>query len=464
MTVKNRILTAAAVTLVLSSGASPARAGKPTRKVFEPGLLWGVPASPEPAPVERDPWLPTGPALPSPIARPPAEAEPPACSDRVPVCVHRAAGVSDAAALTALAALETAYVRLVVALRLPAPLPDRGLGGTDALDLYLSARSAPLATGHDAPALIGFDAAPAFCALGDDTLIERDATLCVAEAITWRLAPATTPFLRRAYAAHLWRAVGAPTSRDADALDLLQASPERGIAGGASNDLAEGAALFADYLEAHGDGAPGRLTTALVAAAATQTPPRAFEWDDDPDLFDVLRHNFDGDTRRMADMLGDFAVTRAFIGDRGDGSLLPELDFAGPFARVRFDWRVPLSSLPRNLASVRPISPTGSIYLWVDIDRASADRTFAFHAEWEPPVTFKWILLKVGKGGEELARYDVTFEDHATVAERRISELEGAAGILIVGTNLGGVDLLHPFDPDVAPYEPHACSVYLVML
>ena len=42
--------------------------------------------------------------------------------------------------------------------------------------------------------------------------------------------------------------------------------------------------------------------------------------------------------------------------------------------------------------------------------------------------------------------------------------LDEARAVLIVGTNLEGIDLSHPFDPDVAPFEPHTATVYLVRL
>lgn len=465
MTVVSRLWAGVTVALAMVLSPAPALAGKKPKKVYVPGMLWGVPSTPPPAPVERDPWLPSGVPLASPLARPEPGGEPPACSTRAPVCVHRGPKVSAQTALDALSALETAYERLVLALALPAPLPDQGRGGSDALDLYLDASPAPLATGHDPPALVGFDAASAFCTLGTSPLIDRDATLCVAEAIAWRLAPATTPYLRRAYATHLWLAVGYPTFRDAEAVDDVQANPQLGIAGREVSRLAEGAAIFDQYLEdKHGGGVPTQLATALLSAAATRTPPGAFEWEDDPDVFDALRHSFGEDTRRMADMMGDFAVSRAFIGSRGDGSVLPSLDWTGAFGRVRFDWSIPLSSLPRNVAALHPIDPTGSIYIWLSLDKVPENKTLAFRAQWELPVSFKWELVRVGHDGSELSRIDVSFEDNATVAERRVVNLQGAAGIVIVGTNMGGVDLDHPFDPDVAPYEPHSCSVYLVLI
>jgi hypothetical protein len=36
--------------------------------------------------------------------------------------------------------------------------------------------------------------------------------------------------------------------------------------------------------------------------------------------------------------------------------------------------------------------------------------------------------------------------------------------VLVVGAHLERVDLDHPFDPDVAPFEPHSALVYLVAM
>jgi hypothetical protein len=69
------------------------------------------------------------------VMRPPSAAEP-YCSSTRPVCVHDR-GSRPAEALTALAALEDAYERVVYGLGLPPPLADAGLGGSDALDAYL---------------------------------------------------------------------------------------------------------------------------------------------------------------------------------------------------------------------------------------------------------------------------------------------------------------------------------------
>src|SRR5207248_2629276 len=113
----------------------------------------------------------------------------------LPVCVHRGPGSSGPQALSALHALEDAYERLVQVLALPAPLPDDGHGGSDALDWYVGDGQSALVTERDAVELAGLDRAAGFCIGGasDPELIRRDATLCLGEAIAKRLDPAETP-------------------------------------------------------------------------------------------------------------------------------------------------------------------------------------------------------------------------------------------------------------------------------
>ncbi len=153
-----------------------------------------------------------------------------------------------------------------------------------------------------------------------------------------------------------------------------------------------------------------------------------------------------------------------FVGTRGDGTLVPSLGWSGDFGRVRFDWSLPLSSLPRRVASQHPIFPTGSIYVWLDLDQPVQGETLAFQAEWEAPVSFQWTLVRVDAAGHELSRIDAPYQQRGTKVEQQLVNLEGAAGVMVVGVNLGGVDLAHPFDPDIAPAEPHECTVYLTKL
>jgi hypothetical protein len=422
----------------------------------------GLPAPPQRALVELDPWLPTGSELAARIERPRGAVR--GCSFRAPVCVHRGPGVSDPSARAALAALEAAYARVVHALALPAPLPDRDGGGPE-LDLYLrGGPGASLEVEHAAIATTRFDQAPAFCVMSDDepALFARDATLCLGEAIAFRLDASATPHVRRAYATHLWWITGQPTSLDAQAVDDLQANPQLAVVARERTAYTEGAALLFEHLDSsRGSAHAGVLATALIAASTEKTAPGLWSWDNEPDVMDVLRHTAGGDPRSIADLIADFAVGRAFVGDRDDGGRIVQLQWLADLARVRFDWVLPFSSLPRRVAPLFALEPTGSLYLWLELDRVEAGSNLGFRAEWEPPVAFRWTLVRVGSDGRELGRVHPAFQERATSVEQTLVNLEGAAGILVVGTNLGGVDLKHPFDPDVAPYEPHACTVTL---
>jgi hypothetical protein len=422
------------------------------------GQLFDPPAPPRRAPAPVDAWLPTGAELPARLARP-VSIEPAGCSSATPVCVQRGAGVPAASARAALQALERAHGRLVGALGLPPPLGE--------LHLYLSSGGEPsLRVERGEPDTTRFDRAPAFCLLAGagGAELEREATLCLGEAIAWRLDASATPHVRRAYAMHLWLITGRPTSRDAQAFDDLQAHPELAVVTRERSRFSEGAAIFFEYLD-HAQGAShaGVLATALLAASAEKSAPGLWQWENEPDVFDVLRRTT-GSERALAELVGEFALTRAFAGDRSDGDRVPSLDWLGSFGRVRFDWVIPFSSLPRRVAPLRPIEPTGSIYLWLALDQVPAGAELGFQAKWEPPVVFRWSLVRVTSDGRELWRMNLPYQERATEVEQRLVQLDGAAGILIVGTNLGGIDLQHPFDPDHAPFEPHAATVYLARL
>jgi hypothetical protein len=427
-------------------------------------------APPEPAAL--DARLPTGAAREA--ATRPAPTASPACSPRRPVCVHAASGVTGEMALALLSGLEQAYEKLVLVSDLPAPRADRGLGGSDALDLYLTHDAtqgpAELSVSHDWSLAASFDEAPGFCVLSlpartSPDQLERWATLCVAELVQLRLDASEAPHTRRAVAAHWWQMLGHPTTDDFRAVDDMQAQPERGYARRELDRSSAGAALFFEYLEqARSNAAPAVLSASLVALGAGKSDPASAHWNNEPDWLDVFRHSFREDRPSIAGALADFAVARAFVGSRDDGRHLPSLAWLGDFGRVRFDWVLRYSSLPRRVAATRPIEPTGSMYVWLDLDEVALGSVVGFQATWERPVAFKWSLVRVDKDGVELSRIDVPFQERASSVEARATELEAAAALLIVGTNMGGVDLAHPFDPDTAPFEPHGCLVYLAKL
>lgn len=424
-------------------------------------ILLGFPPPP-PSPVPVDPSLPTGaPRLVGPER--PAAHEPPACSFRWPVCVHRGQGVAEFLVLRLLAAAERAMDTLVLALDLPAPAADGNGGGSPALDLYLTPGTPGLEVVTDAVRFDRFDSAGAYCLVGSAERFgfDRVATFCVAEAIGVRLDPAATPHVRRAYATHLWWATGSPTEDDLLAVSTVQASPERAIVGSGLGRDSEGSALLFEYLEARwAPTAPGELSTTVLALSGSHTSPGAWRWRNEPDLLDVLRATFEKLPMPFPELLGDFSVSRALIGQ--PGSALSLLRWAGELGTLRFDTTLPLSTLPRHVAFNRPVEPTGAVVVWVPFDEvAPRELTLGLRAEWEAPVSFQWIAVRIQPDGTEQSRVTVPFQERGTSVEQRVVSLEGLSGLLVVGTNVGGVDLAHPFDPDVAPYEPAGGTLYV---
>lgn len=451
---------ALAVLLVFELSSLKAFAGMPRR---EPPLILGGARPPTPRIVPIDPRLPTGARIETP-SRPAGKT--PFCSRLRPLCVHGDAGEAEEA-VRALAALELAYDRLVLTLGLPSPHADAGLGGSDALDAYLNPPSAELDVALTALAPGPFSEAAAFCRLptGDRALLERNATLCLGEAIALGLDASETPYVRRGFATWLWWAVGLPTSLDLEAIDEVQAHPERPIADRERSRGSEGSALFFEYLETlRSAGDPGELSAALLSASASPSRHSELTYVNEPDVFDVLRHSFDEETARFAALMIDFSVARAFIGDRDDGVHLPALGWSGAFGRVRFDWLLKFSSLPRRVLVSPAVDSTGSVLIWLDLDKVALGEALGFRAEWEPPVSFQWQLVTIGGDGEELGRIDIPFQERGRDAEGRVRNLVGVKAVLIIGTNLEGIDLAHPFDPDVAPFEPHGATIYLARM
>jgi hypothetical protein len=388
----------------------------------------------------------------------------PACSVRYPVCLHKSDKVDSLRAVEWLAALESAYERTVLCLGTPAPLSDAGRGGSAALDVYLIPGDAPLSAELD-PAALGAarDAASMFCVVGDrEAAVERAATLCFGEAIAVRLDASETPFARRALATELWLHAGRPTSADARAIDDVQAEPERAIAARDASRFAEGGALLFEYLNAargRGAGVDAPLVTYALSAGAPS--PAGLRWVNEPDTLDVLRVTFGPTPTDVARFFGDFTLARALLGSRDGARTFPLLRWTGDLGRVRFEWSVPWSSLPRRLSPARPVEPTGSTYLWLALDGTMEGQSLAFQADWEPPVAFRWVLAVIAADGHLVRRLDVPYLERETHVERIVGDLSGGVGLLIAGTNLGGLGPSYPFDPDFEPYEPHAYTVYL---
>jgi hypothetical protein len=445
-----------AFAVAVALGATANAWAKPPKR--DPPLLFGGPVTKPVAKPPLDPRLPTGAALPATLPRPHVTAS--RCSFARPVCAHATSSGAEAFLPAALAALERAYERGVLALGVPAPLGDRERGGSDALDFYVSAEPRELLVQQDALQPGRMDQAPVFCeGSASGVLLERQAALCVGEAVASRLDAGEWPEARRAFALELWWITGEKTSLDVQAVDDAQGRPEAALSEAGSF------ALLLEMLESTRSAAsPGVLSATLLSAAASRTPPSAAFFDNEPDLFDVLRHSLDEELPRYTDLMVDFALRRALAGDRDDGTRLPTLGFAGSFARPRFDWVIPFSTLPRRVLSGEPIAPSGSELIWLELDDAPMGAAIGFRAEWEAPVSFQWRIWLVDREGRDVRRFDVPFQERARSADARVLRLDGAKAIVIAGVNVGGVELAYPFDPDIQPFEPAACTVYLVSM
>lgn len=443
--------------------SAPVYAAPPKR---DPPLLFGGPVSKAKVKLPLDPRLPTGAAIAALEPRPKSVAS--LCSFRRPVCVHATAHDQEASLPSVLGAFERAF-ETVQALGLPAPLGDHDAGGSDALDWYLTEPAAQLTANQEALLPGHMDAAPVFCRGGAaaGVLLERQALLCVGEALASTFDAGESPSTRRAFALELWWIAGSKTSLDVEAVEEAQRHPEAALAFDAQQP--PGAvgrfALLLEALESSRSAAsPGVLSASMLSAAASITPVGSAFFNDEPDVFDVLRHSLDEELPRYADLLVDFSLRRSLAGDRDDGTRLPGMAFAGSFARPRFDWVIPFSTLPRRVLSGTPIAPSGAELIWVDLDDAPLGAAIGFRAEWEPPVAFQWRILLVDREGREVRHVDVTFQERARSADARVLRLDGAKAMLIAGVNLGGVELAYPFDPDIQPFEPSACTVYLVTM
>jgi hypothetical protein len=246
------------------------------------------------------------------------------------------------------------------------------------------------------------------------------------------------------------------------AVDAFQREPARGIASDDEPEGLAGSLLFPWYLDdAYGTGRPAAVILGLLAVSAQRTPPGSLLFHNEPDIFDALRSSLHFRRSTLDELLLDFAVARAFVGSRSDEAHLTDAARFGDLGRVRFEWSVPFSSLPRRLAPASPLEPTGAAYLWLDLEGAPRGADLTFVADWELPAVFRWALVKVDRSGAEVGRVGVAGIFGSSHAERTVVGLDDLAGVLIVGVSAGSMDRSHPFDPDEAPFMPHAFTVSL---
>ncbi|MDX2056008.1 MAG: hypothetical protein SFV15_26635 [Polyangiaceae bacterium] len=421
-------------------------------------FLLGGPLVVEASKLRIDPTLPTGEPIYRSWREPPSAVER-ACSFRRPVCVSGTGALFQKRGSAFLGALESAYDRVVLGMGLP---PPRGAARADEnLDLYVSEHATPFNVVLSERPLSVFDEGRVFCEAPLSMRPEEAATLCVAQAVAHQLDPGAGSGVIAAFSDYIHLLTLGPSDRTLEAIHNFQQSPHLGFFSDEDEGAARGSWVLFDYLEAHSPRGPGWASAAWLSASAGLTPVGAWRFFDEPDVFDVLRHTFEEDPVRFASFSANFALDRAFLGSRSRPLRPISLLFSGGFGHVRFDWSIKASSLPRRVASVNPLRPNGSEYVWLELDKWTEKDVLGFEAEWEEPVPFKWTLSKITKSGEVAGTLDIPFQQKARSVQQRLVGLEGMAGVLVVGTNLGGIRSDQPFDPDVGPFEPHGCTVYL---
>jgi hypothetical protein len=332
-------------------------------------------------------------------------------------------------------------------------------------DLYLDPTAERAQTFAElVPSSDGWDRAPAFTVMpvpsaSDGCAVGFEVARGVAQAVALGLDAGVEPGALAMTSSYLASLVAGCPSLEAGAIDEVQAHPERSFIAG-DPSLPDGAMLFPWFLDdTMGVGGPGRAMLGVLALGTQRTPPDAWEWKNEPDTFDILRASMRDRGSTLDDLLLDFAVARAFVGSRSDGRHMTDVARFGDEGRVRFEWSVPFASLPRRLAPLEPVEPTGMTYLWLDLSAGAPGAELTFVADWELPALFRWSLVKVDKDGVEVGRMNVAGVYGDSRAQKTLVGLDGLAGIMVVGVNVGSIDRSHPFDPDEQPLMPHGYTV-----
>jgi hypothetical protein len=429
---------------------------------------------PEPPPrqlVPLDPRLPTGALRWSP--QPGVEAMWRACSARVPVCVAGSRSQSAGSfSPEALRALERAWDLLIVGARLPRPALVPGSEGSeltwrleDSARFTQAESTPPMTAGFITPTVPLLstqrgDRAWAHCIGLPAQSLERTALQCVAESSLAAVAPAVSSHLRRAWSTRLASVVLGPTSEPEGGA----APPSQAIVGSQLLPNSGAAQVLFEFLETYLAGKySDDVSTALLTREPTSTAPGAARWNGEPDLLDVLRSTLSTERtpQGYAEMWSSFALWRRT--PTAPGASWQQQTWEA--LRPPPDLILPLDTLPRRVLTPRVLEPSGEVGIWIPFNEvAPRPRSLGMRMTCESPASYSWGLARTDRSGHQLGRIPIAFEPGQPEVERSVTLQPEDGGLLLVGTNLGGVDSRHPFDPDVAPYEPHACVIYVTVL
>ncbi|MCH2108371.1 MAG: hypothetical protein MK135_03515 [Polyangiaceae bacterium] len=283
-----------------------------------------------------------------------------------------------------------------------------------------------------------YDRAEAVCRGG--ALTQETALQCAMEGSLISVAPATKSIFREAAALSvLGSLLPAAHERNQELIRTAGEQPGQSL----SSSLG-GTIEFLEFLETttdHSQLLPAGF--AYLALGATHTPASSFRWEAEPDLFDILRANLKAETTALPRLMDSFAHFRL------ENAPSHHLELKS-------------SALPQHIGLREPIQPMGQVYVSVTLDQQVEE--LAFRTQCEDPVSWVWSLASYDAQDGELRRLPLPFLERSNQASQRIQGLAKATTVRLIGTNLGGIDLAHPYDPDHGPHEPHGCQVFVTAL
>lgn len=389
------------------------------------------------------------------MARPSAERL--ACSRSV--CIHASKAANwqhtqTPAVVQLLQQAQDAHDSLT-ALGLWPPLHDAERGGDGRLDLYLEPEwKGARAHTDDRRHWLGPDRISTFIRLGlggaaSACAIPSHIARSVAQAFILSFDPAVHDGTLSMHSSYLATLLAPCPSLELPAMDAFQRHPEQALNAAHPSSLS-GNLLFPAFLDTYyGPGSPGATMHVLLSLASQSSSPDRLDWHNEPDLYDAARRLLKPLDRNLGDLLLDFAIARAFVGNRCDGAHIEDVDRYGSMGRVRFDWSLGLESLPRRLGPLTPPAPTGASYLWLDTRNASAKDRLTVAIEWEESHVFNWALVKIDAQGRERSRHRGGGVWGQSKLRLSLSKVDDAAAVLIVGSHTGNDDRSRPYDPDL---------------
>jgi len=409
----------------------------------------------------------TGPLIVPERGRPALRSDHPAlCSEVHSLCVHAPDSRLSHQIAPVLEELDAAAIRLGRVMNWPTPLPDGNRGGSPAFDVYLDPRERGwLSVLPDTPTDLEFsDRASSFARM-DPRLSGCQRRAALAEAFAraglFGIDAGANHALAAASATYAASVVEACDGAFLSAIDEYQSQP---WAAASQQEVASGrgAMLLPWFLQStYGIDGSLDLLHALWGHGAQLTAAGTRRWVNDPDFIDVLRSFQKDRGAPFTDLMLEYAVSRAFMGDRDDGIHMQGTSWLGRAGRVRFENRIAWSSLPFWVRPQRPIEPTGAIYVWIDLKDVPAEGSLGVRAEWDTPAVFRFAALRIGSDGQEIGKLAPPTQERASSVEFNVEHLEGASALLLVGVNAGALAGEFQFDPDEMPPEPAGCMITL---